>query len=434
MTQLESALKNKTSQEIAAVAEIEGVSRNFLKKNIACGRIVIPKNNKRAIKKLCGIGYGLRTKINANIGTSSDEADISDELEKLRVSVKYGADTVMDLSIGQDIPGIRRAVLKESAVPVGTVPIYQAAQEATRRKGTFLKMTADGVLGVIQEQAEDGVDFMTIHAGVTRKTVSLVKKGKRILDIVSRGGAILTNWMAHHKKENPLYECFDKILEIAYNYDITLSLGDGLRPGSILDATDAAQLSELRLLGKLARRAQEKKVQVIIEGPGHVPLQQIKKNIELEKRLCNDAPFYVLGPLVTDVASTRDHISAAIGGALAASYGADYLCVVSPAEHLRHPSVEDIKEGVIASRIAGHSADIAKGARGAIDWDRRMSIARKKRSWDEQISLSIDPQKAKEYRAASKPHLLDVCTMCSEYCSIKLIEECLPGRQAGARV
>lgn len=424
MTQLELALKNKTSQAIAAVADIEGVSRNFLKKNIACGRIVVPKNNKRTIKKMCGIGYGLRTKINANIGTSSDEADISDELEKLRVSVEYGADTVMDLSIGQGISEIRRAVLKESTVPVGTVPIYQAAQEVTKRKGSFLKMTADDMLGVIQEQAEDGVDFMTIHSGVTRKTVSLVKKGKRILDIVSRGGAILTSWMAHHKKENPLYECFDKILEIAYNYDITLSLGDGLRPGSILDATDAAQLSELRLLGKLARRAQEKKVQVIIEGPGHVPLQQIKKNIELEKRLCNDAPFYVLGPLVTDVASTRDHISAAIGGALAASYGADYLCVVSPAEHLRHPSVEDIKEGVIASRIAGHSADIVKGVRGAIDWDKQMSIARKKRNWDEQISLSIDPQKAKEYRAASKPHLLDVCTMCSEYCSIKLIEEC----------
>src|SRR3989338_5601511 len=260
MTQLESALKNKTSREIAAVAEIERVSRNFLKKNIASGRIVIPKNNKRTIKKICGIGYGLRTKINANIGTSSDEADISDELEKLRVSVEYGADTVMDLSIGQDISGIRRAVLKESRVPVGTVPIYQAAQEATRRKGNFLKMTADCLLGVIQEQAEDGVDFMTIHAGVTRKTVSLVKKGKRILDI-------------------------------AYNYDITLSLGDGLRPGSILDATDAAQLSELRLLGKLARRAHEKKVQVIIEGPGHVPLEQIRKNVELEKRLCNDAPL-----------------------------------------------------------------------------------------------------------------------------------------------
>lgn len=424
MTQLELALKNKTSQAIAAVADIEGVSTNFLKKNIACGRIVIPKNNKRAIKKMCGIGYGLRTKINANIGTSSDEADISDELEKLRVSVEYGADTVMDLSIGQGISEIRRTIIKESTVPVGTVPIYQAAQEVTKRKGSFLKMTADDMLGVIQEQAEDGVDFMTIHSGVTRKTVSLVKKGKRILDIVSRGGAILTSWMAHHKKENPLYECFDKILEIAYNYDITLSLGDGLRPGSILDATDAAQLSELRLLGKLARRAQEKKVQVIIEGPGHVPLQQIKKNIALEKRLCQGAPFYVLGPLVTDVASTRDHISAAIGGALAASYGADFLCVVSPAEHLRHPSVEDIKEGVIASRIASHSADIVKGVRGAIDWDKQMSIARKKRNWDEQISLSIDPQKAKEYRAASKPHLLDVCTMCSEYCSIKLIEEC----------
>jgi phosphomethylpyrimidine synthase len=330
----------------------------------------------------------------------------------------------MDLSIAADVAAVRARILKASSVPVGTVPIYQAAQGAAKRKGSFQKMTSGDILEVIRAQAEEGVDFMTIHSGVTRKTVSYVKKSGRILDIVSRGGAILASWMAHNKKENPFYEYFDQILDIAYSYDITLSLGDGLRPGSIFDATDSAQLGELRLLGELAKRARAKKVQVIIEGPGHVPLNQIKKNMELEKRVCANAPFYVLGPLVTDIASTRDHISGAIGGALAASYGADFLCVVSPAEHLRHPSVDDIREGVIAARIAAHSADIVKGIKSALLWDRKMSLARKARNWEEQITLSIDPERAKEYRYSSKPHISDVCTMCSEYCSIKLIEEC----------
>ena len=425
MTQLELALNNKTSGVMKALAKEENVSLKFLKDGIASGRIVITDNPLHVKSKPCAIGEGLRTKINANIGTSADEADTSDELKKLAASIKCGTDTVMDLSIAGDITAIRKAILAQSSVPVGTVPIYQAAQAASKAKGSFLKMTAQDMLEVIEEQAKDGVDFMTIHSGVTLATVAMVKKHKRVLDIVSRGGAILTSWMAHHKEENPLYENFDKILDIAYRYDITLSLGDGLRPGSILDATDKAQISELKLLGKLARRSRERKVQVMIEGPGHVPLDQIKKNIVLEKNLCDNAPFYVLGPLVTDVASTRDHISGAIGGALAASFGADFLCVVTPAEHLRHPSVEDIKEGVIASRIAAHSADIVKGVKGALEWDRKMSLARKKRNWDDQFALSIDPERAREYRVASKPQLADVCTMCSDYCSIKLIEECL---------
>lgn len=433
MTQLESALNNKTTNEMELVAKLEGMPLAYLRKKISTGAIVIPRNKKRALRKICGIGEGLRTKINANIGTSSDETDLGDELEKLKVAAEYGADTVMDLSVGGDITEIRKAILKESALPVGTVPIYQAAQETAKKRGSFLKMTSEDILGVIQAQAEEGVDFMTIHSGVTQKTVSLIKKGRRILDIVSRGGAILASWMAHNKKENPFYTDFERILDIAYRYDITLSLGDGLRPGSILDATDKAQVGELRLLGKLAQRAKEKKVQVIIEGPGHVPLAQIQKNIALEKQICNNAPFYVLGPLVTDIASTRDHIAGAIGGALAASFGADFLCVVSPAEHLRHPSVEDIKEGVIASRIAAHSADIAKGIKSALDWDRKMSAARKQRNWQEQIALSVDPKKAKEYRSSSTPHIASVCTMCSEYCSIRLIEECLPVRQASVR-
>lgn len=424
MTQIELAQNNKISSLMRSVAKAEGVTTAYLMKKIAQGRVVITHNKKRVISKPCAVGEGLRTKINANIGISSDESGIPDELEKLRVAIGCGADTVMDLSIAADVTAVRAQILKASSVPVGTVPIYQAAQGAAKGKGSFLKMTSGDILEVISAQAEEGVDFMTIHSGVTRKTVSLVKKSKRILDIVSRGGAILASWMAHNKKENPFYEHFDKILDIAYRYDITISLGDGLRPGSIFDATDSAQLGELRLLGELAKRARAKKVQVIIEGPGHVPLNQIKKNMELEKRACANAPFYVLGPLVTDIASTRDHISGAIGGALAASYGADFLCVVSPAEHLRHPSVDDIREGVIAARIAAHSADIVKGVKSALSWDRKMSLARKARNWQEQIALSIDPERAKEYRYSSKPHISDVCTMCSEYCSIKLIEEC----------
>lgn len=424
MTQLEMALSNKTSREMRFVSKMEKMPLKYIKEKIRQGRIVIPSNNKRHIEKVCGIGEGLRTKINANIGTSSDRSNLEEELEKLRVSIEYGADTIMDLSVGCDIAKTREAMLKESSIPLGVVPVYEAAVEAAKRKGSFLEMTSRDILGVIKEQARDGVDFMTIHSGVTLKTIRLIKDSKRILGVVSRGGAILARWMTHNKKENPFYEEFDHILDIAYQHDVTLSLGDGLRPGAILDATDTAQIGELKLLGELARRAQRRKVQVIIEGPGHVPLDQIQKNIKLEKKICHNAPFYVLGPLVTDIASTRDHICGAIGGALAASYGADFLCVVSPAEHLRHPSVEDIKEGIIASRIAGHSADIVKGVRGASDWDRDMSLARKKRDWQKQISLSIDPKKAEEYRSTSKPHILDVCTMCSEYCSIKLFEEC----------
>ena len=433
MTQLEFALKNKVSERMRLISQKEKISLSLLKKNIAAGRIVIPWNKNRKIEKPCAIGYGLTVKINANIGTSSDESDLGDEIKKLKIAAEYGADTVMDLSTGGDIPAIRRILLKESPIPLGTVPVYEAAQKALKEKGSFFEMTGQDILEVIQAQAEEGVDFMTIHSGVTRKTVDQIKKGSRILDIVSRGGAILAGWINKNKKENPFYENFDKILDIAYAHDVTLSLGDGLRPGSILDATDKAQIGELRLLGQLARQAREKNVQVIIEGPGHVPLNQIQKNIELQKRLCANAPFYVLGPLITDIASGYDHISGAIGGALAASFGADFLCVVTPAEHLRHPSVEDIKEGVIASKIAAHGADIAKGIKGSLEPDRQMSLARKKRDWQKQIALSIDPKKAGEYRRSSQPLLQDVCTMCSEYCSIKLIEECLPDRQASLR-
>ncbi len=424
MTQLEYAKNNIITPLMKRIAYKEGKNPNLILKWVREGRVVILHNRKRDIKKPCAVGWGLRTKINANIGTSTDKSQISDELRKIEVAVKYGADTIMDLSVGGNLKKIRKQILEYSPVPVGTVPVYEIAVNAQKIKGNFLKFSIDDILDNLESQAKEGVDFFTIHAGVTRKSLGVLKKHKRILDIVSRGGAILASWIACNKKENPFYEYFDKILDIAYDYDITLSLGDGLRPGSILDATDNAQIAELKILGDLANRAKKRNVQVMIEGPGHIPLNQIKRNIVLEKTICRNAPFYVLGPLVTDIAAGYDHISSAIGGALAASIGADFLCYVTPSEHLRHPSVEDVKEGVIAYRIAAHAADIAKGIKSAIHWDKKMSEARKRRDWKQQIALSIDPDKAKNYRTSSKPQLLDVCTMCGKYCSIKLMEKC----------
>jgi phosphomethylpyrimidine synthase len=425
MTQLESAKKNKATGLMKQVALLEGVTAGFILSNIGSGRIVIPANNRHRLKKPCGIGRGLRTKVNANIGTSTDRSRIEDELKKLTTCIGQGADTVMDLSVGGKLGEIRKIILENSAVPVGTVPIYEIAVNAQKKKGDFLKFGDQEVLGTLEAQARDGVDFFTVHSGVTQASLGMLGKKKRVLGIVSRGGAILASWIMRHKKENPFYECFDSILGIAAKYDVTLSLGDGLRPGSVLDATDKAQISELKILGQLTLRARRKNVQIIIEGPGHVPLNQIRENVLLEKRLCHQAPFYVLGPLVTDIAAGYDHISASIGGALAASYGADFLCYVTPSEHLRHPSVEDVKEGVIASRIAAHAADIAKGIKSSWRWDKEISQARRKRDWRKQIDLSIDPEKAKHYRTSSRPELLDVCTMCGEYCSIKLMEDCM---------
>ncbi len=424
-TQLEYAKNNTLTPLMKRIARDETICPKQILRLLKSGRLVIPLNKKHKLKKPCGIGFGLRTKINANIGTSTDKYQLEDELKKLDVAVKYGADTVMDLSVGGNIKKIRNQILKHSPVPVGTVPVYEIAVNAQRSKKNLLKFDIDDILDILEAQASEGIDFFTIHAGVTKKSLNILKNNRRLLDIVSRGGAILASWIAHHKKENPFYEYFDKILDIAYKYDVTLSLGDALRPGSILDATDKAQICELKILGELTRCARKRNVQVIIEGPGHVPLNQIEKNVALEKKICRGAPFYVLGPLVTDVASGYDHISSSIGGALAASFGADFLCYVTPSEHLRHPSVSDVKEGVIASRIAAHAADIVKKIKSATQWDKEMSLARKRRDWKRQIKLSIDPDKAKYYRTSSRPHLLDVCTMCGEYCSIKLMEKCL---------
>ncbi len=425
MTQLEYAKKNKITPLMRRIALQEGVSAQSLLSNIKEGRVVLLKNRLRDLAKPCAVGLGLRTKVNSNLGTSTDKSRISDELKKLAVSIKYGADTVMDLSVGGNLKLVRSQILKYSILPVGTVPVYEIAVNAQAKKNDFLDFGPDEMLNVLEAQAKEGIDFFTIHSGVTRKNLQLLKENRRMLGIVSRGGAIIANWISRHAEENPFYEYFDAILDVAYKYDVVLSLGDGMRPGSIADATDKTQLGELRTLGELALRAKKRNVQVMIEGPGHVPLDQIERNIVLEKKFCHQAPFYVLGPLVTDVASGYDHITAAIGGALAAGFGADFLCYVTPAEHLRHPSLDDVKEGVIASRIAAHAADIVKNKEQAIKWDKAMSLARQKRDWKKQIRLSIDPQKAREYRKSSQPQNKDVCTMCGRYCSIKLMDKCL---------
>ena len=424
MTQLEYAKKNILTPLMKRIAKSEGLPARRVLELLKNGRLVIPCNSRRRLKSPCGIGSGLKTKINANIGTSTDKSLLKHELKKLATALKHGADAVMDLSVGGDLKKVRKEVLKRSGVPVGTVPVYEIAVNAQAKKGDFLKFSAKDMLSVLEAQAKDGVDFFTVHSGVTRENVALLKKQKRVLGIVSRGGAMIAAWMGQNKQENPFYEYFDAILDIAYKYDVTLSLGDGLRPGSILDATDRAQTAELKTLGELAKRARKHNVQVMIEGPGHVPLNQIQKNITLAKKYCGGAPFYVLGPLVTDIAAGYDHITAAIGGAMAAAFGADFLCYVTPAEHLRHPSIEDVRDGVIASRIAAHAADLAKGIKSAWERDRKISEARKKRDWNEQIRLSIDPDKAKRYRLSSKPRHFDVCTMCGKYCSIKLMERC----------
>src|SRR3989338_7923746 len=423
MTQLESAKRGKITPEMRLVAKAEGLDPKILAKKIAGGKIVIPSNILRKKNRICGIGEGLRTKVNANIGTSQGSSRIAIELKKLEVAVDNGADAVMDLSTGGDLRKIRKAILKASRVPVGTVPIYEAAVAADRKKRAIPFITAGEMFAVLEEQAKEGVDFFTIHCGVTMETVERLKKEGRVVDVVSRGGAILIEWMAHNGSENPFYEEFEKVLGIAREYDITLSLGDGMRPGCLADATDRAQVQELIILGELAKRARDAGVQVMIEGPGHVPLNQIESNILLEKEICQGAPFYVLGPLVTDIAPGYDHITSAIGGALAASYGADFICYVTPSEHLGLPSVSDVKTGVIAARIAAHAADIAKNVKGALDWDISMSMARKKRDWQRQFKLAIDPAVAREYRKRSRPASKDVCTMCGQYCSMKISDK-----------
>lgn len=424
MTLLDLARNGRLSVEMRTVAKDEGIEPEIIRNGIAKGRIVIPKNRNHNIRKPCGIGEGLKTKINVNIGTSKDSFSLSREMRKITAALRLGSDTVMDLSTGPNISGTRRRIIASSSVPVGTVPIYEIAIDGLKKYGCISRIKIDDMLSVLKEQAEDGVDFFTIHAGVVRKALDILKENARILDIVSRGGAFLAEWMLENDEENPFYEYFDAVLDIAKRYDVTLSLGDGLRPGAVADATDRPQIMELITLGELQKRALRRGVQVMIEGPGHVPINQIEANVILEKAICNGAPFYVLGPLVTDIAPGYDHITSAIGGALAAARGADFLCCVTPSEHLRLPTIEDVKEGVIATKIAAHAADIAKGVRGAVDRDVAISKARRDRDWKGQFRLALDKEKPKAYRASSRPGSSDVCTMCGEYCSIKMAEKC----------
>ncbi|MGQ9588129.1 MAG: phosphomethylpyrimidine synthase ThiC [Thermoplasmata archaeon] len=414
--------KTRASQEMKGLSRAEGVEPDKLLKLVREGRAVVPSNPRHKQSKPCAIGENLRVKINANIGTSMDCVDVKEELEKVRVAVRYGADALMDLSTGGNIGEIRRRILRECPVPVGTVPIYEAVCRISR-KGGPANMSEDDLFKTIEQHAKDGVDFMTVHCGVTRQTAASLKRHKRVTGVVSRGGALLVAWMNTNDAENPLYANYDYLLEMARDYRFALSLGDGLRPGSIADATDVPQIHELIVLGRLVDRARKAGVQVMVEGPGHVPLNQVEANVRIEKAVCKGAPFYVLGPLVTDVAAGYDHIAGAIGGALAAYFGADFLCYVTPAEHLSLPTVEDVREGVVASRIAAHAADLARD-RGTL-WDRQMSEARKAFDWERMFKLSLDPERAKALHERRKSRSAKACSMCGEFCAMKMVDELL---------
>jgi len=420
MTQLEIARSGKISPEVRQAAAVEGIDAELLRQRIAAGTAILCHNVRRANGTPLAVGQGLRTKVNANIGTSKDDTSIDKELEKARVAVAAGADAIMDLSTGGPIDETRAASIKETSACIGSVPLYQAAVDTvTRKNKAMVDMTVEEIFDGIIKHLDDGVDFITVHCGVTRATVERMDREGRIMEVVSRGGSFTIEWMTHNDAENPLFEHYDRLLEIVRPYDAVLSLGDGFRPGCLADATDRAQIHELILLGELTQRAWDKGIQVMIEGPGHVPLNQIEANIQLQKRLCHGAPFYVLGPLVTDIAPGYDHITCAIGGTLAAAAGADFLCYVTASEHLRLPTVEDVHEGVMATRIAAHAADIVKGVPGAMEKDIAMARCRKQLDWEGQFKLALDPEKARRLRAESgidgEEH--GACTMCGEFCA-----------------
>jgi len=422
MTQRQAALAGRITPAMTAAAAKEGVEPEFLRAGIARGVVVIPANREHPHLDPIAIGRGVGVKINANIGTSPHDVDLDKERRKLAAALGAGAHTVMDLSTGGDLNDIRRDLLGRCRAPFGTVPIYQVMAEAE----SLETVTGEQMVEAVRLHARQGVDFVTVHCGVTRRAVPLLER--RVTGVVSRGGAFLVAWMRRFGRENPLYEHYDELLAIAREYDVTLSLGDGLRPGCLADATDKAQLHELKVLGELTRRAWDQGVQIIVEGPGHLPLPAIKKNMRLQQKYCQGAPFYVLGPLVTDVASGYDHIAGAIGGALAATNGASFLCYVTPAEHLKLPEVEDVIDGVIASRIAAHAADIANGIAGAAEWDLKISQARRALDWETQIELSINPEKARRYRELSQARE-DQCTMCGRFCAMKVFDERFADRE-----
>jgi len=416
MTQIEKALNNETTKEMKYVAKKEKVEISVLAKRMASGKIVIPANFNHKNLSPVGIGYGLKTKVNANIGTSPIKSDLKTELKKLDTAIKAGVDTVMDLSLGGDLNRIRKRIIENSIVPVGTVPIYQAVIEVESPK----ELTLDKYLEVFEKHAKDGADFATVHAGVTKEAIPLIKK--RLMPVVSRGGFFLIEWMRRHKRQSFLYEGFEEILDIAKEYDVTISLGDGLRPGCIEDATDKAQIYELKILGKLVEKCKKRKVQVMVEGPGHIPLNEIERNVKLEKEICKNAPFYVLGPLPTDIAAGYDHIACAIGGALAGMHGADFLCYVTPKEHVGLPNANDVREGVIVTRIAAHIADIAKGRVISKQQDKNMSKTRSRLDWAKMPNYALDPKRFKQLvkeECKNNPEISQGCSMCGKYCTEK---------------
>lgn len=424
-TQMSAAQKGIVTPQMKQVLVQEKISENELLQKVGDGRIVIPANRKHENLSAKGVGAGLTTKINVNLGVSEDCCNIDMELEKVRKAIALKADAIMDLSTFGGTRDFRRRVVEISPVMIGTVPVYDAVASYGK---DVSRITVDDFFNTVLMHAEDGVDFMTIHAGLNRVAVERIRQSPRLTHVVSRGGSILLDWMESNNRENPFYEYFDRLIEICRDFDVTISLGDALRPGCLNDATDAPQIQELIVLGELTKRAWESQVQVIIEGPGHVPLNEVVANMQIQKKLCHGAPFYVLGPIVTDVAPGYDHITSAIGGAIAAANGADFLCYVTPAEHLRLPDLQDMKDGIIAARIAAHAADIAKAIPGAMDWDNAMSTARKELDWQKMIQLAMDPEKAKAYRESSKPIDQDVCTMCGDLCAVKRSRRILEGR------
>ncbi|NMM65738.1 phosphomethylpyrimidine synthase ThiC [Clostridium sp. P21] len=424
-TQMDAAKKGIVTKEMEKVAAKENIEPSQLMELVAQGAIVIPANKNHKILDPEGVGQGLKTKINVNLGISKDCNCVDDELEKVKVALEMKAEAIMDLSCFGKTEEFRTKLVEMSPAMIGTVPMYDAVGFYDKE---LKDITEEELLGVIEKHAQNGVDFMTIHAGINRETAAVFKRNERLMNIVSRGGALIYAWMELNGKENPFYEYFDKVLDICEKYDVTISLGDACRPGAIKDSTDASQIKELMTLGELAKRAWKRNVQVMIEGPGHMSLDEIKANMQLEKKLCHNAPFYVLGPLVTDIAPGYDHITSAIGGAIAASSGADFLCYVTPAEHLRLPNLDDMKEGIIAAKIAAHAGDIAKGIKGARDLDNAMSKARRELNWEKIFDLSIDPEKARRYREESKPEDEHTCTMCGKMCAVRNMNKVMEGK------
>lgn len=424
-TQMDAARKGIATKEMKTVATKENMDIEQLMKLVAKGKVVIPANKNHMNLNAEGVGKGLKTKINVNLGISKDCNDIEEELKKVRLAIDMKAEAVMDLSCFGKTQEFRKKIVDMYPGMIGTVPMYDAVGFYDKE---LKDLTAEDLLNVVEAHAKDGVDFMTIHAGINRETANIFKRNPRLTNLVSRGGTLLFAWMQLNGKENPFYEHFDKVLDICEKYDVTISLGDACRPGSISDSTDPSQIKELMTLGELAKKAWNRNVQVMIEGPGHMALNEIQTNMMLEKKLCYDAPFYVLGPIVTDVAPGYDHITSAIGGAIAASSGADFLCYVTPAEHLRLPDLDDVKEGIIATKIAAHAADIAKGIKGARKWDNEMSEARRNLDWDKMFDIAIDPEKAKRYRESSKPEDEKTCTMCGKMCAVRNMNKIMSGK------